>query len=152
MSAKSTKKLTLDIFKERMNIVNKNILISGEYANNSTKMKCECLLDGNIWMARPNTLLTGSGCPKCKGRDASERSRLSQEEFESRVLEKNKNIEILGKYKKNTFKVKCFCTIHNIYFEKSASLLMSGVGCRECCSKNYSLAQTFSYDKFFALF
>lgn len=42
-----------------------DVKILGEYINNRTKIKTECLLCGNIWMANPDVLLRGCACPEC---------------------------------------------------------------------------------------
>jgi hypothetical protein len=49
----------------------KNIRILGKYTNINTTIKCECLLDGEIWHPRADHLLNGHGCPKCQIRNNS---------------------------------------------------------------------------------
>lgn len=52
-------------FKRQLSIVDDSIEISGEYKNNKTKVECRCKRCGNIWYARPNSLLFKHGCPRC---------------------------------------------------------------------------------------
>ena len=135
------KKLTQEIFLNRINIINPNIIILGEYKNNSTKIECKCILDGRIWYARPNSLLNGNGCPQCKNRKTGDRCRISQEEFEKKIFETNPNIKIIGEYKSNQTKIDCYCIFHDTYFSKSPQGLFKGAGCKKCGSENYSKMQ-----------
>lgn len=49
-----------------LQLVNPNIKVIGEYINTHTPIKCQCLIDGNIWYAYPANLLNRSaGCPRC---------------------------------------------------------------------------------------
>lgn len=56
---------TTDSFKEKMNIINNNIEIIGEYINEKTKILCRCKIDGHEWHALPSNLIKGKGCPVC---------------------------------------------------------------------------------------
>lgn len=70
----SSNRKTHEQFIEEFNNKNpnaKNIKILGEYININTTIKCECLLDGEIWYPRADHLLEGCGCPKCQARNNS---------------------------------------------------------------------------------
>ena len=56
---------TTDDFINELKIINPNINVIDEYINAKTKIKCRCLIDGNIWYANPTKLLRGTGCPIC---------------------------------------------------------------------------------------
>ena len=58
-------KLTHEEFINELKEMNNNIEIIGEYINNRTKIKCKCKTDGYEWETTPNSLLSGTGCPKC---------------------------------------------------------------------------------------
>lgn len=45
--------------------VNPNIEVLGRIVNNKTKVPCRCKVCGNEWMAIPNNIKSGRGCPKC---------------------------------------------------------------------------------------
>lgn len=49
-------KLTTEEFIERMNSINPDIIILGEYINSNTPIKCKCKLCGYEWEACPNNL------------------------------------------------------------------------------------------------
>ena len=54
-----------DSFIEKMQNINSNIEILGEYVNARTKIKCRCLLCGYKWSTAPNNLISDKGCPNC---------------------------------------------------------------------------------------
>ena len=60
-----TLKKTHEEFIEEIKNINPNIEILGKYINANTKIKCECLVDGNVWEVTPSSILCGYGCPKC---------------------------------------------------------------------------------------
>lgn len=54
--------------KEYINEVEKTnpfILVEGDYINAHTSILHKCLLDDFKWYAKPNNILSGTGCPKC---------------------------------------------------------------------------------------
>lgn len=59
------KKKTHSEYVKDVSSVNKNIEVVGEYVNANTEILHKCLIDGHEWMARPNNILHGKGCPKC---------------------------------------------------------------------------------------
>ena len=112
-----------------------NIEILGEYKGNKTKIKCRCKKDGYIWETTPNTLLKGSGCPKCFNNHRGDTIRKSYEEFLDKFKKQNKNaenIEILGKYEDTQTKIKCRCKIDGHEWETTPSILLRGSGCPKC--------------------
>jgi hypothetical protein len=52
-------------FVAEMKEVNPNISFLNEYKNNSTRIRCKCLIDGFEWDSVPHILLDGHGCPEC---------------------------------------------------------------------------------------
>lgn len=56
---------TKDSFIQKLNKINNNIIIIGEYINTKTKIKCKCNICGAEWRATPSKLLWGTGCPIC---------------------------------------------------------------------------------------
>jgi hypothetical protein len=58
---KSTEK-----YKEELKLIhNDRILLIDAYYNSNTKVNFKCCLCDNIWLANPNMILRGRGCPKC---------------------------------------------------------------------------------------
>lgn len=50
---------------EELGAVNPNIAVIGRYINARTPILHRCLIDGHEWLADPDKLLHGHGCPKC---------------------------------------------------------------------------------------
>lgn len=66
ISTINKQKFTLEQIIEMLKIINPNIeILSKEYFNNNTPLKCKCLIDGNVWYPIWSTLQQGNGCPKC---------------------------------------------------------------------------------------
>ena len=138
------KSLTHEEFISRMNKINNNIEILGEYINNKTKIKCKCKIDGYEWEARPNDLLNGSGCPKC----SSNIKNKTTEYFINEMKEINPNIEILGEYVNSKTKIKCRCKIDGYEWEAIPNNLLSGQGCQKCGVKSRVEKQTKNHENF----
>lgn len=61
-------RLSQEEFEDRLQKVNPNIVLVGEYVNASTHTECECKKCGYIWKPNLNNLIYGklTGCPKCQ--------------------------------------------------------------------------------------
>lgn len=106
--------------------VNPGIKVLGEIINNKTKVLCYCKVCDHEWMARPETLKIGRGCPKCADR------RLTHEEQVASITKVNSNIEILGKITASLKKVLCKCKICNYEWSATPNNLKHGTGCPKC--------------------
>ena len=122
-----TIKKTTEEFKQELKKVNNDIEILGEYVSNKIKIKCKCKIDGYEWEARPNSLLNGTGCPKCAGN-----IQLTHEEFIIRMNKINDNIEILGEYVNSATKIKVRCKKDRYEWKVRPNSLLSGQGCPKC--------------------
>lgn len=105
----------------------KNIEILGEYVNNRTKIKFRCRVDGYIGEVAPDHLLTGTGCPRCSGKE-----RYTTKSFKEKIKEINPYVEVIGEYINNYTKIKCRCLIDGYEWETAPSNLLSGCGCPIC--------------------
>lgn len=101
-----TKRKTQDQFiKDVFNKYGFEYIVLGHYINNKTKILIEHSCGYNFYI-RPNDLLTGHGCPKCKNV-----YRLTTDEYINYVKEKtNGEYECLEEYINNKTKIK---HIHN---------------------------------------
>ena len=60
-------KLTQEDFMEKLyDIHGDDIVPLEEHKAHSIKIKFQCNKCGHIWVAKPNNILNGKGCPKCK--------------------------------------------------------------------------------------
>lgn len=137
-----SKRKTHEVFVKEISTINPNIEIIGKYINARTKIKVRCLIDDHIWYATPDNLLHGYGCPKCAGKCRT------TETFIKELQLINPNIEVLGEYKTNNTKIKCFCKIHNYIWYPTPSHLLEGQGCIYCKKEKISLFGRLSQEEF----
>lgn len=52
--------------------INPNIEVVGRYIDCVTNILHRCKIDGYEWMAKPNNILNGKGCPKCNASNGEE--------------------------------------------------------------------------------
>lgn len=123
---KSTHEEFLNKFYKR-NKNAENIEILGKYVNNYTKIKCKCKLDGYEWSPIAESLLSGTGCPKCANNIKN-----SHEQFINKMKKINNNIKILGQYKEMNTKIKCKCLVCGYEWEATPHNLLSNHGCLKC--------------------
>ena len=123
------KKFTLEEIKNKLKNINPNIdILSNEYINNYTQLKCICKICNHEWKATWGNLGSGTGCPKCSGK-----KKLSLEEVKDNLNKINANIKILSdKYIDNKTKLKCKCLIDGYEWEAVWSSLQRGTGCPKC--------------------
>lgn len=129
------KTLTHEEFIERINKINPNIKIIGNYINAKTKIECECLFDGNRWLSTPTNLLSGKGCPVCNINSKT----YSHKQFIQQLKQINSNIEILSEYTHSKQKVQCKCLIDGYIWFAEPRQLLQGRGCPKCNSSKGEL-------------
>jgi hypothetical protein len=140
--------LTHNEFLERLeksnkNYKNKKIEIISEYSGLRRKIKCRCNVDGCEWGTSPQSLINGSGCPKC-----SKVYRMSHEEFVERLNKINSNVILLSKYENMKDKLKLKCKVCSNEFQMSGNTLSSGQGCPKCGRKKGNKSKTKHHEEF----
>lgn len=122
------KKITNEIFLERIKKSLNKIKILSEYQGVKSKIKCECLKCGNKWETKARNLLRGNGCPKCN----QSNPKLSTAEYILQMRDINPTIKITGKYTGNNKRIDCKCTICGYEWSPFANAIKSGHGCPNC--------------------
>lgn len=128
--------LTHEQFVAQMKVINPNIKIIGTYINSDTPIEVECLIDGNIWKARPYHLKQGKDCPVCALRKASERYSKGMEKFKKEMKKVNSRIDISGEYKNGRTNVHCKCLVCGHEWDAMPINLLKGKGCPKCASSH----------------
>ena len=59
------KKKTHEEYVQDVLHINSDIEVIGEYVNSDTAILHRCKVDGCEWLAKPNNILSGKGCPNC---------------------------------------------------------------------------------------
>lgn len=115
--------------------VNPNIEALEEYITTETKLKHRCKICGHEWFVTPHSLLSGSGCPMCGRKRASENRKKSHSEYVDELKNINPNIEVIDTYRGSDIKIKHKCKNCGYeWFVRPISLLRGG-GCPECAKK-----------------
>ena len=107
-------------------------IVSGEYINDSTKIKLICP-EGHEFEATPNKIKQGRGCPFCKGEKLRRHFLKSTEQFKKDLEKVNPSLELKGEYNGSheevSYKCKvCGRTSHGV----ADKLLQRELGCRFC--------------------
>lgn len=84
------RRVTHEDFKQKLHKINSNIKVMSKYTKSVEKVKCKCNICGWEWKAKPNGLLNGYGCPRCKASKG--------ERNISDILDKH-NIKFIPQYK-----------------------------------------------------
>lgn len=58
-------------FQEEIKTVNQSVIPLDEYINEKTKIHFQCKRCGNVWLATPDAVLRGQGCPACNHSNTS---------------------------------------------------------------------------------
>lgn len=83
-------------FASKLERINPNIEASGEYINAQTHINCLCKICGYEWMAKPNNLLSGKGCPHCRSSKAEDKVKNFLKSKEIRFETQKKYEDLIG--------------------------------------------------------
>ena len=87
-------------------------VLSKEYINAKSKLKCICRVCDNTWMVSWDKLQCGTGCPSCANGRKGMSQKLSIESVALRNSNINPNIKILSSSYINSYShLKCVCKI-----------------------------------------
>ena len=127
---------TNDEFIQEFNSVGNNqIELLSPYISSHNKIKCRCKVCEHQWKALPYSLLHGSGCKKCAKNRLSEKNKISNDEFISRLERINKNIIPLDNYNGMDNKIRFYCkTCNNIWETTPHYILSPNAICSHCSS------------------
>ena len=134
-SAKN-RRYTHEQFVEKIQLTNPNVKIIGEYIDNKTKILVSSKLCGHEWMASPDSLMGGHGCPIC-GKKKGRRKK-SNEEFLQELKERNIGYLPLEDYVSSDTKIKVRCPLCNHIWSITPNNLLHGYGCPVCAKERSS--------------
>ena len=119
-----------------------------EYLNAATKVCIICPEHGEFWQT-PNSHLSGSGCPKCGKKMASESKMMTLEEFINRSNEIHNGIYDYSKVKYLGYynPVDIICRRHGM-FRQLPSIHLMGCGCQECKREKSGKSQRLTTEEF----
>lgn len=133
-------------FRAQLKSVNSQIEILEPYTSAVRKLRVKCLECGNIWQAKPNTLLMGHGCPHCSHGSSLK----SNEQFELEFKEKHPSLKLLTQYAGANKPVEVECTVCGYRWSKAAVgfVATKSAGCPLCSRKKLSERMAWSEDEF----
>ena len=132
---KTNKKKSHKEFVNELKEKNPNIRVIGQYQTAKDKIECECLICNTHWLATPNKLLLGRGCPVCGEKKCRISKRIKQEDFINRLKEINPNIEPLEAYTTLKTKMLFRCNICNNEWKTIPDVVLGGHTCPKCSHK-----------------
>lgn len=126
-----SRRITPNEFRNRVNKLNPNIQVIGDYKATKYKVQCKCAMCGYEWMANPQNLLNGHGCLQCSGS-----KKKTTREFIDELKMINDKIQIIGKYESAHKKIDCRCDICGFVWSTAPHSLLKGQGCPKCATKS----------------
>lgn len=118
-------------FIEALKGKNPDVELIGEYYMAAKKTIFRCRKCGYEWLAKPNHILSGHGCPVCGGSQRKE-----HESFISQLDSVNPFVDVLGEYINTRTKITCKCKICGYEWPITPNSLLRGSGCPECDKRN----------------
>lgn len=124
---KGVERYTQEEYIKRVNEINPDIEVVGEYVGAHVKILHRCKTDRYEWLVSPRNILKGCNCPRCVGRE-----RYTQEEYVKKVGEINSNIEVVGEYAGSLTPILHKCKIDGYEWYTTPSNIFQGCGCPKC--------------------
>ena len=134
---------THDEYVNEVSKINDNIEVLGVYKSASTHILHRCKVDGYMWMAKPNNILNGKGCPKCGGT-----IKKTHEQYVEEVSVINPDIEVIGTYVDVKTPIAHRCKIHNLTWDVAPDNILQGRGCCFCRGDKISDKLSKSHDEY----
>jgi len=108
-------------------IADRGLVMQGEYVNNSTVTLFKCS-DGHVWETPPASVLSGSGCPYCYGKNLP----LTNEIVNDRIADRG--LVMLDEYINNSTNRRFQCSEGHVW-ETQPACVLSGSGCPTCAER-----------------
>lgn len=126
-----SRRISTEEFKRRLEIINPNIIVLGDYNGSDKPIKTKCAICEYEWNPKPQViLLQKCGCPRCKNRPHKD-----TEYFKNELIEKNPNVIVLGEYIDAKTNILVECKMCGNRWEAKPDKLRIGRGCRICGHK-----------------
>lgn len=141
-------KWDINSVKEKMKEINPNTgILSNEYVNSKTHLKCRCLIDGHEWNATWSNLQKGRGCSICGIKSAADSKRFSLKTVKKRLKQINPNVEILSdEYVGALTHLKCKCLIDDHEWSITWNNLRKGRKCPKCSRESMAIKLALSIE------
>ena len=121
-----------DEFIAEMKDINQNIEFLDEYRGAKEKIRCKCLICGNIWSASGGDIHHGRGCPACALERRASSRRKPEEDLLKQIEAMGLYFNVSGVYKNNRSVANCHCRICGNDWNPTFSNILRGCGCPRC--------------------
>lgn len=111
---------------------NPDIEVMGTYINSKKKIEHKCTICQHEWIARPDVILRGDGCPQCANIKKQLNLTKTNDKYISELKQINPNIEMIDTYNGSNTKIKHHCLICGHIWFVAPNSLLHGTGCPEC--------------------
>lgn len=135
IEAMKNRRLSSSDIKNRVRSFNKNINIDfSTYSSSTSKLKCECIDCGHVWMATSKTLVQGKGCPIC-ARKIIGKSNIKDINEYAELLD-SLELTIISNYINASTPVTIKCNVCGNAFESTLTYLSQHrIGCPTCAKE-----------------
>lgn len=128
----ASKYKTHEQYVDEVNKVNPNIVVVGKYTEARVAILHKCTIHNVEWLAYPNSILRGCGCPKCGGEKIGNKLRKTHEQYIEDLKSVNRDIVPMETYVDSFTSILHRCLIDgNEWYAKPVNIL-SGCGCPQC--------------------
>lgn len=124
--------ITTKEYQEKLNNKAPDFECLGEYQGNKTKILHRHKICGYEWDVKPNSLLSGQGCPNCKKIMLSKKQRKTHEQYLSDLAEINPEFEVLEEYKGNKTEILHRHKTCGYEWSVRPNNMLDGQGCPNC--------------------
>lgn len=135
---------TQEEFEANLREINKDIVVTGTYVNNSTPISCKCSICGHEWRAQPRSLLRGSGCRPCFYANR----RISERDFINMLEVERPNIKLVGGYTMASGKATFVCERCGTTWNAVANTVLHTTGCPNCSKEMRGMLKRKSSEQF----
>ena len=119
-----------------LKLKNPSIIVLGQYINGKTKIMHKCSNHDYEWEVAPIDILSGKGCPMCRGEKIRNKLVKSYDEYITEVSSINKNIIVLGQYVNARTKITHKCLLCDLEWDVAPDDILHGGGCPHCNDKS----------------
>jgi Zn finger protein HypA/HybF involved in hydrogenase expression len=128
--------LSIQEIEKRLKKINPTIkILSRQYQNRKSPLKCECKRCKNLWETSWSSLGVGGGCPRCGRVKMKGSLRLTSLNIKKRLKKINSKIRVVGEYKDSSTPLKCECLVCYRIWSPTWASLSQGCGCPHCSHK-----------------
>lgn len=135
---------------EKLRTVHPHIIPMEQYVNAKTPILHYCEKHNVEWIAMPDKVLHGCGCPECSKESFRQTRTKTRDEYIAELTIKNPDLILIGDYLGNRTPTEHYCKIHDYTFNITPNSTLAGHGCKYCLSDKIRAKQFKSEDVYIA--